>query len=120
MLLQNIHLCLSKIAKRLVLCDCIFGPHRSTTYADAVYCRDRPKVIFKLRPKPKGGRKYANGFRPKPKLSRKLGDFFRLKAKTEAKRSHVAVMNDKVVHSVICCSQNPPDMADRPAIAFSH
>ena len=29
--------------------------------------RDRPKVIFKLQPKPKGGRKYANGFRPKQK-----------------------------------------------------
>jgi len=31
--------------------------------------RDRPTVIFKFRPKPKGGRKYANGFWPKPQLN---------------------------------------------------
>jgi len=42
-------------------------------------------------------------------------NFFRHKPETE--RSHVAVMNHEVVHSVIYSSQNP---ADRPANAFTH
>jgi len=54
------------------------------------------------------------------RLSQKESNFFRPKAKTEAERSHVAVMNHEVVHSVIYSSQNAADRADRPASAFTH
>jgi len=50
--------------------------------------KDRPKVIFKLRPKPKGGQK--NGFLPKPKLSQKLSNFFRPKAETKRWHKNVS------------------------------
>ena len=42
-------------------------PVNTTCHTHSTRTRDRPKVIFKLQPKPKGGRKYANGFQPKLK-----------------------------------------------------